>query len=360
MKLVGNDHDGLGIVYSDIYYPERIPSLRNSDISRNQGHGVSLRSLGLQLAECRIEDNVESGIHYNPSLGRQELREMVGWLSMLKADKFINVPPPPPAAAAGGESGGKVVELVPDEPRYLRTVRVTPRGRQVESTLVIQTDQRNVIGMQVISPLQNASTESLLLLDYGDLSNEIWNLRTNLTSFPTVTSSYRVTVKYSSGSDARGGALILLTAFRRADLQVQRSRLLAGPVPKLTVSSSQLRRNGRGLSSLHYNVFLSGDGERHYLRKANESLQLIGCEISGSRGEAVLVHTPHREFGRHPLAEIKYVLNYTTLSENERAIVQTGRDLRDSNNLFHWTLQNVTVRSNRAGGFDVRLPYVWQ
>ena len=362
LRLVGNDHDGLGIVYSDIYYPERIPSLRNSDISRNRGHGVSLRSLGLQLAECRIDDNVESGIHYNPSVGRMELREMVGWLSMLKADKFINVPSDSGSSSSSSEGAdsGKVVELVPDEPRYLRTMRVTPKGRQVDWTLVVQTDQRNVIGMQVISPLQNASTETLLLLDYGDLSNEVWNLRTNLTSFPTVTSSYRVTVKYSSGADARGGALILLTAFRRADLQVQRSRLLAGPVPKLTVSSTQLRRNGRGLSSLHYNVFLSADGERHYLRKANESLQLIGCEISGSRGEAVLVQTPHRDVGRHPLAEIKYMLNYTTLTENERAVVQTGRDLRDSNNLFHWTLQNVTVRSNRAGGFDIRLPYVWQ
>lgn len=347
LKLTGNDHDGLGIIYSDIYYPERIPSLKNSDISQNRGHGVSLRSLGLQLADCRIEDNVESGIHYNPMIARQELREMVGWLSMLKPDKFIMIP----------DTTG-VVDLIPDEPRFLKTSRL--KGRAVDSTLIIQTDQRNVIGMQVISPIQNTSTETVLLLDYGDLSNEVWNVRINLTSFPTVSSSYKITIKYTSGLDAKGGMLILLTAFRRTDLQVQRSRLLTGPIPMLSVSSTAIRRNGKGFSSLHYNLFLSPDGNYHYLRKANETIKLIGCEIMHSKEEAILVHTPFRDVGRHPLAEIKYMINYTTIAENQKAVVQSSRDLRDSNNLFHWILQNVTMRNNQAGGFDVRLPYVWQ
>ena len=346
LRLVGNDHDGLGIMYSDIYYPERIPSLKNSHISQNRGHGVSLRSLGLQLAECHIEDNTESGIHYNPMIARQELREMVGWLAILKPNKFINIP----------ETSG-ILDLLPDEPRYLKTSRIKA---DVESTLIIQTDQRNVIGMQVINPIQNSSTESVQLLDYGDLSNEIWNVRLNLTSFPTVSSSYKLTVKYRSGTDAKGGMLILLTAYRRTDLQVQRSRLLTGPIPMLSVSSTNIRRNGKGLSSLHYNLFLSPHGNHHYLRKANETIQLIGCEISQSREEAILVHTPYRDVGRHPLAEIKYMMNYTTVTDNQRAIVQNGRDLRDSNNLFHWILQNDTIRNNRAGGFDVRLPYVLQ
>jgi len=347
LKLTDNDHDGLGIIYSDIYYPERIPSLKNSDISTNRGHGVSLRSLGLQLAECRIEDNVEAGIHYNPTISRQELREMIGWLSILKADKFIMIP----------ETAG-VLDLIQDEPKYLKTSRL--KGRAVESTLIIQTDQRNVIGMQVINPIQNSSTETVLLLDYGDLSNEVWNVRINLTSFPTVSSSYKVTIKYTSGLDAKGGMLILLTAFRRTDLQVQRSRLLTGPIPMLSVSSTAIRRNGQGFSALHYNLFLSPDGNHHYLRKANETIQLIGCEITQNKAEAIHIHTPFRDVGRHPLAEIKYMMNYTTIAENAKAVVQSSRDLRDSNNLFHWILQNVTMRNNRAGGFDVRLPYVWQ
>ena len=351
LRLVNNDHDGLGIMYSDIYYPERIPSLKNSHMSMNRGHGVSLRSLGLQMADCHIEDNQESGIHYNPMMTRQELREMVGWLSILKPDQFIALP----------ETRG-TVELVADQPRYLKTTRLPHHqsAQQVEFNLTIQTDQRNVIGMQVINPIQNSSTETVLLYDYGDLSNEVWNVRINLTSFPTVSSSYKLTINYRSGSDAKGGMLILLTAYRRTDLQVQRSRLLTGPIPILSVSSTSIRRNGKGLSSLHYNLFLSPGGNRHYLRKANETIQLIGCEISQSKEEAILVHTPYRDVGRHPLAEIKYQINYTNVEDNGRAIVQSGRDLRDSNNLFHWILQNDTVKSNKAGGLDIRLPYVLQ
>lgn len=346
LKLVANDHDGLGIVYSDIYYPEQIPSLKNSDISHNRGHGISLRSLGLKLADCRIEDNTDSGIHYNPMILRQELREMVGWLSILKADNFIDVP----------DTTGTIV-LQHGVARYLRTERL--KGRQLDSSLILQTDQRNVIGMQVINPIHNSSTEQVWIQDFGELSNEVWDVRAHLTSFPTVSSSYRITVRFSSGVDARGGLLILMTAFRRADLQVQRSRILPGPIPMLSVSASTIRRNGKGVSSLHYNRFLSPDGD-HYLRKANETIQLIGCEISHHRQEAILVQTPFRDVGRYPLAEIKYIINFTSVLDNERAIVQTGRDLRDSNNLFHWVLQNNTVRDNRNGGLDVRLSYVWQ
>ncbi len=49
-----------------------------------------------------------------------------------------------------------------------------------------------------------ASSEQLEVLDYGDLSNEVWNVRTNLSAFPTVSSSYRITVRYDSGLDAKG------------------------------------------------------------------------------------------------------------------------------------------------------------
>jgi Scavenger receptor cysteine-rich domain len=88
LRLVNNDFDGMGVMYSDIYYPERIPSIKNSEFSSNRGHGISLRSLGVQLADCRVEDNVYSGVHYNPMITRQEMREMVGWLSILKVSSF--------------------------------------------------------------------------------------------------------------------------------------------------------------------------------------------------------------------------------------------------------------------------------
>lgn len=116
LKLMGNDYDGLGIIYSDIYYPEAMPSLKRSEISNNRGHGISVRSLGVKLAECNIEGNEESGVHYNPMIKRQELREMVGWLSILKDENFIIIP----------DTTG-VVELLQGFPRYLKTNRVKDR-----------------------------------------------------------------------------------------------------------------------------------------------------------------------------------------------------------------------------------------
>lgn len=113
LKLVGNDHDGLGIIYSDIYYPEAMPSLKRSEISDNRGHGVSVRSLGVKLTDCNIDSNQESGVHYNPMIQRQELREMVGWLSILKPENFIVIP----------DTNG-VVQLFHGAPRYLKTNRV--------------------------------------------------------------------------------------------------------------------------------------------------------------------------------------------------------------------------------------------
>lgn len=110
----------------------------------------------------------------------------------------------------------------------------------------METDQRNVIGMQVINPIQNSSTEEVIIDDYGELTSEFWNVRINLTSFPTVSSSYRITINFKSGADAKGGMLVLLTAFKRSDLHAQRSAILPGPVPMLSVTNSFIRRNARG------------------------------------------------------------------------------------------------------------------
>lgn len=113
--------------------------------------------------------------------------------------------------------------------------------------LTVETDQRNVIGMQVINPIQNSSTEEVIINDYGTLTDEFWNVRINLTSFPTVSSAYRITINFKSGLDAKGGMLILLTAYKRPDLNIQRSAILPGPVPMLSITNSFMRRNKRGL-----------------------------------------------------------------------------------------------------------------
>lgn len=46
------------------------------------------------------------------------------------------------------------------------------------------------------------------------------------------------------------------------------------------------------------------------------------------------------------------------ISNNQGGISHYSRDLRSSNNLFHWII-NKTEFHNNHGGIDLRLPYVW-
>jgi hypothetical protein len=54
------------------------------------------------------------------------------------------------------------------------------------------------------------------------------------------------------------------------------------------------------------------------------------------------------------------MINGSLITDNGKGITQFSRDMRSSNNLFHWVMQDNTVERNAAGGFHVSLPYVWQ
>lgn len=98
----------------------------------------------------------------------------------------------------------------------------------------------------------------------------------------------------------------------------------------------------------------------HHLRKANETIQLVNCEISHNTEEAILVNAPYWDVYSSNISEITFMINNSLITDNGRGIHQFSRDLRSSNNLFHWILQDNSIERNNAGGFDVSLPYVWQ
>jgi len=129
---------------------------------------------------------------------------------------------------------------------------------------VFAKDQNFVISMQLISPFHNESTENLFIFDRHDVpakSNpqyypdlEVWSIRRDQVSFPTVSSSYGATVHYVSGLAPRGNMILLLRAIRAPEnMRLGRSRLLQGPLPKLKIFDSKIRYNGRGLGAIHYN-----------------------------------------------------------------------------------------------------------
>ena len=54
------------------------------------------------------------------------------------------------------------------------------------------------------------------------------------------------------------------------------------------------------------------------------------------------------------------MINRTRFTDNGRGIFQYSKDLRDSNNLYHWVLRENIFERNFGGGMDIALPYVWQ
>lgn len=120
-----------------------------------------------------------------------------------------------------------------------------------------------------------------------------------------------------------------------------------------------ISHNGQGISALHYNRYLGHDSQV-YLRKANESIEVFDSEISSNREEAIYIFTPFRELNQFNISEITYMINRTKFLDNGRGIFQYSKDLRDSNNLYHWVLRENLFQRNSGGGLDVSLPYVWQ
>lgn len=125
------------------------------------------------------------------------------------------------------------------------------------------------------------------------------------------------------------------------------------------MTKTQIKGNQKGVFASYYNRYLNEIGD-YFLRKANETIQLIGCEISHNREEAVYVYSPYWNIHRSNLSEVSIHINESLITDNGKGIHQFSRDARHSNNLFHWIMKDSTVERNRGGGFEVVLPDVWQ
>lgn len=137
------------------------------------------------------------------------------------------------------------------------------------------------------------------------------------------------------------------------------SKIVKGPIPTLLVTKSKIRNNKKGILASFYNRYLDEVGD-HFLRKANETIQLIACEISHNQEEAIYVHSPYWNIYQTNMSEIAIHINDSLITDNGKGIYQFSRDARHSNNLFHWIMQDSTIERNRRGGFEVLLPDVWQ
>ncbi|KAL0266608.1 UNVERIFIED_CONTAM: hypothetical protein PYX00_009105 [Menopon gallinae] len=123
--------------------------------------------------------------------------------------------------------------------------------------------------------------------------------------------------------------------------------------------NTKIKGNHQGIWASFYNRYMDENGD-HYLRQANESIRLVGCEISHNLQEAIYVHTPYWNVHQSNISEISFTINSSLITDNGRGIYQFSRDVRQSNNLFHWYLHDNSIERNNLGGFEITLPYVWQ
>lgn len=351
VRVVDNFHDGIGVVYSDIYSADAENMIRNSELSNNRGNGISFKQLGMRIQSSRIENNAEAGIRHNPALSALQQRELAGWFNSLEHEASYYKPILIPRDST-------TINLQQGETKYLVTQRV--QVDSISKQYIIKCSTSYVVGIQLLNPIENRSTEVITIHDSQsvNIKSSKWDLTRDLTVFPTTSSSYGILLFYDSGINSLGGTVIAITALR-APVQDIRNRIVKGPVPTLTVKNSQIKSNKFGIQASYYNRYLNEQGD-HFLRKANESFKIFNCDISHNHNEAIFVHSPHWDIFESNISEVTFMINNTLITDNGKGIYQFSRDMRGSNNLFHYIMQDNTIERNKASGFEINLPYVWQ
>ncbi|RWS21807.1 uncharacterized protein B4U80_10403, partial [Leptotrombidium deliense] len=125
-----------------------------------------------------------------------------------------------------------------------------------------------------------------------------------------------------------------------------------------TIEKCFIMSNERGFSSSHYNRDI-GDNNDCYHRHNNETIILSDNKIDSHLYESVFVNTPFYDPLNFSLSEINYTLINNKFENNNQGIVQYSRDGRNSNNLFHWVVNNSVITLNVNGGIVLNIPYVW-
>ncbi|XP_017468948.1 PREDICTED: protein bark beetle isoform X1 [Rhagoletis zephyria] len=354
VRVVDNLQDGLGVVYADIYGGKSVNNIKNCEFVGNRGNGISLKQLDLRIQGSIIKNNRDSGISHDPVISAVEQNELGGWFKMavdfnsFEADYDPYVLP---------RDEGQL-DLDTWQNKYIRTEPV--RGESVSRKIVVRCPAGYVLGIQLLNPIQNLSTEHIAILDSQteNRRSELWQLKRDLNVFPTTSSSYGIIIYYESGENALGGTVLRLSTVT-APVQNIRNRVVSGPVPTLSIRSTKIQKNFRGIAAYYYNRYVGDNGE-YYLRKANESMKIVNSEISSNLREAILVKSPFWDVQYSNISEVTIHVNSSMITQNGHGIRQLSKDLRSSNNLFHYVVQDTTVEDNAFGGFQVALPYVWQ
>uniref|UniRef100_T1GGG9 SRCR domain-containing protein n=1 Tax=Megaselia scalaris TaxID=36166 RepID=T1GGG9_MEGSC len=333
----------------------------------NGGNGISLKQLGLRVHGSIIKANQGAGIFHDPVISSLEQKELAGWFKIPKDFNSYDsnyspliIPKDTPSDISLGSWETKFIVT---EKHY--------GDQNLTKTIKINCSPGYVIGIQLLNPIVRNSTEEIVIYDSqdGNLNSDIWILSRDLSTFPVASSGYGIILKYSSGNKAFGGTVLMVSTLLAPEQNIPKRIVKATP-PTLYVQHTKILRNTRGISAYYYNRYY-GDINELYLRKSNESIKLYNVEVSHNQHEAMLVRAPFWDVHVSNLSEVTIHLNNSHIYNNGEGVKQISRDLRSSNNLFHYVIQgtifetidlvalivfvgNTTWRQNRNFKFLVR------
>ncbi|CAM1311440.1 Uncharacterised protein g5687 [Pycnogonum litorale] len=347
LTLKTNYDSGFGAVYNDLFQRKEQQVIIDSEISANSLHGFVTRSQGVGIVGSTFTGNGGSGVHYHPLITVKEHKALISWIDFSDDKRTVKVSPSSSSREIflDADSDGKFIVIRPDGARDISKQNIQ---------FNIATDSKRILGIQIVKPINKLSSEHVLIYDFYKVDDDaiVWDLKKNLTLFPRVSTSFKILVAYRPGDLPLGSIILYVKSLHRNDFDVDF-------VPKILIEDSKIQECGDGISTVHYNRDISETGDL-YLRNANESIEVIKTSIENNLGPALFVNTPFLDPLPSNLAEINFTLSGVTARNNKGIIVQYSRDVRNSNNIFHWKVNDSAFENNLDKGVMLNLPYVWQ
>lgn len=175
---------------------------------------------------------------------------------------------------------------------------------------------------------------------------------------------FKFTLDYSSGANPGGNIILFLYS---KPILVLQSKSLAEleeeenfRIKTIRIEGNRLVSNRRGFSSHHYNKDQTQFGEQYFHRYDNETFHIKDNSFEANQQDAVYVNSLIYDPSYARISEINYTLIRNEFKGNRKAIVHESNNVGNSNNLFHWTVNQSRIELGSEGGLSLQLPYCWQ
>ena len=353
VKIYDNSDTGIGIMWNDVFNSQYRREIFSSNIHSNSFNGITSHSQGLSVISCNLHKNKGSGFHYEPMFTKWEQFDLKSWISSNDANSVRVLPSSLPS--------NNTIYLNPKHDHwYLMIEKNVPSHTRFSFT--VETEATYSIGIMVLNPISDQFTDNLTMFQKNRPELPIIDLKRNLSLFPIWKYSYKLSFAYFGGSNPKGD-IVLYISVKKIDCEsltiADQERKVNQDIKTTLIQQNIMKENKHGFTSNHYNQDVSSD-DNCYHRHANETFIIEGNHFDSNFGDSFFVNSPLYEPYEWSLTEINYTLINNRFLNNFKGITQINRDISNSNNLFHWTINGTKFESNHGGGVSIRLPYVWQ